>query len=274
MKHTLYRLMFWKKSAPTVAVVRLQGAIAATGGRLGGATLSDRAVAPLLERAFRRGKPVAVALSINSPGGSPTQSALIGARIRRLAEEHDVPVYAFCEDVAASGGYWLATAADHIYVDDNSIMGSIGVISAGFGFPQLIEKWGIERRVYTAGESKSMLDPFKPENDDDIARLKDLQEQIHENFKTQVRSRRGERLKSDTPDLFSGRVWVGQRAVEVGLADGVGHLVPTMKGIFGDEVQFSVAPEKRSLFNRLGGPGVQDLTDALEAKALYARYGL
>lgn len=273
MKNLISRLMFWKKAAPVVSVVRLQGAIA-SGGRIGGATLSDRSVAPLLERAFTRGKPAAVALVINSPGGSPTQSALIGARIRRLAEEHDVPVYAFCEDVAASGGYWLATAADHIYVDDNSILGSIGVISAGFGFTGLIEKWGIERRVYTAGESKSMLDPFKPEVGEDVARLKDLQLQIHENFKTQVRTRRGARLSEDTPELFSGRVWVGSKAVDVGLADAVGHLVPTLKEIFGDKVRFELSAPKRSFFDRLGGPGVQDIADALETRALYARFGL
>ncbi|MEL6582283.1 MAG: S49 family peptidase [Pseudomonadota bacterium] len=267
------RLTFWKSNPPTVSVVRLSGAIAG-GGRFGGAVLNDQSTAGLIERAFKRGKPAAVALAINSPGGSPTQSALIAARIRRLADETDTPVYAFCEDVAASGGYWLATAADHIYADDNSILGSIGVISAGFGFPEFIAKYGIERRVYTAGENKSTLDPFKPENPEDIERLKELQLHIHENFKTQVRSRRGERLKEDTPELFSGRIWVGQQAVDVGLADGLGHLVPKMKEIFGDKTRFAVSAQKRSLFQRVGAPGAEELMDAIETRAQYARFGL
>ncbi|MEM1266846.1 MAG: S49 family peptidase, partial [Pseudomonadota bacterium] len=226
-----------------------------------------------VERAFTRGKPKAVALAINSPGGSPAQSALITARIRRLAEEEKVPVYAFCEDVAASGGYWLATAADEIYVDANSILGSIGVISAGFGLNQLIERWGIERRVYTAGEDKSMLDPFRPERPRDIERLKDLQATIHKNFIHQVKSRRGARLGDG--DLFTGDIFVGDAAVATGLADGIGHLVPVMKQKFGPKTRFSVSRPRRGLWSRLGGVELAEgMMSALETRAHWARYGL
>lgn len=255
--------------SPVVSVIRLNGAIGGGGLRSG---LNDAALAPVIERAFAPKRLSAVALSINSPGGSPTQSALIAARIRRLAAEKDVKVYAFCEDVAASGGYWLATAGDEIYADDNSIIGSIGVIYAGFGFQGLIEKYGVERRVHTAGGSKSMLDPFKPEQDKDIARLKALQEQIHQNFIAQVKARRGDKLTDG--DLFTGDVWVGEQAREVGLIDGIAHLVPKMKALFGDNVRFNVATPKRSLFQRLGAPGVEDLSHAIEEKALRSQFGL
>lgn len=255
--------------SPVISVLRLHGAIGGGGVRGG---LSDAALAQQIEQAFAPKRLKAVALSINSPGGSPTQSALIAARIRRLADEKDVEVYAFCEDVAASGGYWLATAGDEIWADDNSIIGSIGVIYAGFGFQTLLEKQGIERRVHTAGKSKSMLDPFQPEKPEDVERIKTLQEQIHQNFITQVKSRRGDKLPDQ--DLFTGDVWVGAGAVEVGLADGVGHLVPTMKEKFGDDAQFNVVTQKRSLFQRLGAPGVQDIAFAVEERALWARFGL
>ncbi len=164
------------KSGPTVAVLRMSGVIAS--GTRG--TLSDQMLAPLLERAFTRGKPDAVALEINSPGGSPVQSSLIGSRIRRLSEEKKVPVFAFVEDVAASGGYWLASAADEIWADESSVVGSIGVISAGFGAHEFLVRQGIERRVYTAGKSKSMLDPFRPEKEEDVARLKSILEDLHQ----------------------------------------------------------------------------------------------
>ena len=255
--------------APVVSVLRLHGAIGG-GGLRGG--LNDAALAGLVEQAFAPKRLKAVALSINSPGGSPTQSALIAARIRRLAAEREVKVYAFCEDVAASGGYWLATAGDEIWADDNSIIGSIGVIYAGFGFQALLEKQGIERRVHTAGESKSMLDPFKPENPEDVERIKVLQEQIHQNFISQVKDRRGGKLAER--NLFTGDVWVGEGAKEVGLIDGVGHLVPTMKNVFGEKVRFKVVTQKRSLFQRLGAPGVQDIAFAVEERALWSRFGL
>jgi len=265
------KIRLWLSTRPVVTVLRLEGVIGG-GSRLGAPTLSDAALAPLIEQAFTRGRPKAVALAINSPGGSPVQSSLIAARIRRLAEERRVPVLAFCEDVAASGGYWLATAADEIFVDASSIVGSIGVISASFGFHELLGKVGVERRVYTAGEDKSLLDPFRPERLADVERLKRLQAIIHQNFIDQVRARRGAKLKGD--NLFSGEVWAGVGAVESGLADGIGHLVPTLKARFGPRVRLRVIGLRRSLFRRLGLPGVGDVLAAVEERALWARYGL
>ncbi|TCP44519.1 S49 family peptidase [Rhodovulum marinum] len=259
------------KADPLVAVLRLSGPIAASAR--GGASLSDAGLAPLIERAFRKGKPAAVALAVNSPGGSPAQSALIGARIRRLAEDHKVPVFAFVEDVAASGGYWLACAADEIFVDRSSIVGSIGVIYAGFGFPDLIARYGVERRVHAAGESKSFLDPFQPEKPEDVDRLMQLQTPIHEAFKAHVRARRGDRLTTED-GLFTGDVWVGEQAVERGLADGIGHLVPVMKDRFGDKVKFALHSPRKGLLSRLGAPSVAGVLDELEARAHWARYGL
>lgn len=255
---------------PLVAVIRLTGPIA-SGSRAG--VLNDMAMAPAIERAFAKGKPKAVALVINSPGGSPAQSSLIAARIRRLADEKELPVHAFVEDVAASGGYWLACAADHIWLDDSSIAGSIGVISASFGLHEFIGRHGIERRVHTAGKDKSMLDPFRPERDEDIARLKSLQAQIHDSFIAHVKARRGERLAEDA-DIFTGEFWVGQRAVDLGLADGIAHLVPKMKELYGEKTRFAVHGPKRGLFQRFGA----SLTDAafgqIEDRAIWARYGL
>ena len=211
MKH----LIPFTKSEPLVAVIRLAGSIGATGR----SQLSDEAMGPVIDRAFKRGRPAAVALVINSPGGSPVQSSLIAARIRRLAVEKAIPVHAFVEDVAASGGYWLATAADDIWVDRGSIVGSIGVISAGFGAPVFFARQGLERRVHTSVKSKSMLDPFLPEKKEDVARLKEILEQMHEGFVDHVLSRRGDKL-TDKRDLFTGEFWLGRRAVELGLVDG------------------------------------------------------
>lgn len=260
----------FRKSRKTVAVIRLQGTIAA-GGR--GNALNDAAMAPIIEKAFRKGKPSAVALVINSPGGSPVQSSLIAARIRRLAAEKNVPVYAFVEDVAASGGYWLATAADEIWIDDSSVVGSIGVISAGFGFAGLIDSYGVERRVHTAGKSKSTLDPFKPEKPEDVKRLKGILGQIHDSFIAQVQSRRGSKL-AEAEDIFTGEFWVGQKGVELGLADGIGHLVPKMKELFGEKVRFSVFAPKRSMFSRFGVRVAEDLLSVAEERAAFARFGL
>ncbi|KRS17813.1 S49 family peptidase [Roseovarius indicus] len=254
---------------PLVAVIRLNGAIG-TGGR---AQLNDESLAPIIEKAFKRGKPKAVALVINSPGGSPVQSSLIAARIRRLAEEKSVPVHAFVEDVAASGGYWLASAADDIWVDESSIVGSIGVISAGFGAHVLLARQGVERRVYTAGKSKSMLDPFLPEKEEDVKRLKSLLDQMHETFTAQIKSRRGDRL-ADRQDLFTGEFWLGSRAVELGLADGVAHVVPKLKALYGDKVRFARYGKKRGLFQRFGATMAQDAFDTIEERAAYARFGL
>lgn len=259
------------KSDPAVAVVRLSGQIA-TGGR-GGSRLNDCDLAPVIERAFRKGRPKAVALVVNSPGGSPAQSSLIAARIRRLSVEKKMPVHAFVEDVAASGGYYLASAADDIWVDGNSIVGSIGVISAGFGFDRFITRYGVERRVYTAGRSKSLLDPFQPEKAEDVTRLKDLQEQIHAGFIAHVKARRGARL-STSEDLFNGNIWVGEKAVEMGLADGVAHVVPKMKEIYGEKVRFIPYGARRSLLQRFGLRLLGGIADEVEERALWARYGL
>lgn len=253
---------------PRVAVVRLHGAIGMAGR---GGSLSDAALAPVIERAFRRNRPVAVALSINSPGGSPVQSSLIAARIRRLADETKTPVHAFVEDVAASGGYWLACAGDDIWADESSILGSIGVISAGFGFQDLIARWGIERRVHTAGRSKSTLDPFRPERPEDVERLHNVLEPIHRAFKDHVIARRGSRLAADR-DLFTGEFWAGRQSVDLGLADGIGHLVPRLKALYGDKTRFVVHAPRQSLFRRLG-LSAEALLDAAEERAGFARFG-
>lgn len=261
-------LPFYKKP-PVVAVVRLSGAI----GMAGRGSLNASSLAPILEKAFRKGKPVAVALELNSPGGSPVQSSLIGARIRRLAEELEVPVYAFVEDVAASGGYWLAAAADEIWADDSSVIGSIGVISSGFGAHIFLARQGFERRVHTAGKSKSMLDPFSPEKEEDVARLKTLLGDIHENFITHVKDRRGSKLDEGT-DLFTGEIWLAKRAKELGLIDGIGHLKPTMQELFGDKVRFRRYGVKRPFWSRFGAELAQDTVAGIEERAAYARFGL
>ena len=258
------------KRPPLVAVIRLQGVIAA-GGRTGGG-LSDADLAPVIERAFRKGKPAAVALAINSPGGSPVQTALLAARLRRLAVEKGIPIHAFVEDVAASGGYWLATAADQIWIDDSSVVGSIGVISSSFGFHELMTRQGIERRVHTAGASKSFLDPFKPEKPEDVARLKALQEPIHAAFIAQVKARRAGRLAEG--DLFTGDVWDGRQAVAVGLADGIAHLVPKLKQLYGDKVRLVPYGPRRGLLRRFGAQVLGEALAGVEDRALWARYGL
>lgn len=259
------------KSTPRVAVVRLAGAIGAA-GRFGQG-LNDAALAPVIERAFAKGRPVAVALVINSPGGSAAQSSLIAARIRRLADEKKIPVHAFVEDVAASGGYWLACAADDIWVDQTSIVGSIGVIFSSFGFPEFMARHGIERRVHTAGRSKSLADPFLPEKPEDVARLQALQEPIHQAFIDHVKARRGGRL-AEGVDLFNADIWVGQGAVDIGLADGVAHLEPRMKALYGDKVRLIRHGAKRSLFQRLGAQTVDGALATVEDRAEWARFGL
>ncbi len=269
------KLATWFRPSPFVTVIRLDGVI---GGatRFGTPPLTDAGLAPLLESAFRRGKPKAVALSVNSPGGSPAQSSLIAARIRRLAQEKQVPVFAFCEDVAASGGYWLATAADEIWIDSSTIIGSIGVISASFGLHDLIARHGVERRVYTAGEDKSLLDPFRPERAEDVIRLKRIQAEIHRHFIAHVRTRRGPKLNG--ADLFTGEIWVGEEAIRNGIADGIGHLVPKMRERFGERVRFRLLRPRQPLLRRFGLPGtgdaVAEVIARLEERALWARFGL
>ena len=258
------------KSPPVVAVIRLNGVIAA-GGR--GSSLNDIGLATMIERAFKRGKPTAVALSINSPGGSPVQSSLISARIRRLAEDKKIPVIAFVEDVAASGGYWLATAADEIWVDQSSIVGSIGVVSSNFGFHEFMGRHGVERRVHTAGKSKSILDPFQPEKPADVKRLNVILSQMHETFINQVKSRRAGKL-ADDKSLFTGEFWVGQNGVDLGLADGIGHLVPKMKERFGDKVRLVPYSQKRPFLTRFGAQIIEETIYGLDEQAQFARYGL
>ncbi|QNT70913.1 S49 family peptidase [Defluviicoccus vanus] len=269
---------------PVVAVVRLSGIIGAMGPFHRGLALST--LAATLERAFKLDGVKAVALAINSPGGSAVQSALIARRIRALATEHKLPVFAFAEDVAASGGYWLATAADEIFADEASIVGSIGVISAGFGFPELLQRWGIERRVYTAGESKNGLDPFLPERADEVRHLKQLQADVHEAFRRHVRERRAGKLKAAEDDLFNGRFWSGRTALGLGLIDGLGDLRATMQQRFGDKVRLQLVGESRRWWQRrLGLPGVSARAHevdhivgaalaAIEERSCWSRYGL
>ena len=254
------------KKPPVVAVIRLAGIIG--GGRT---AMNDAGLAPVIEKAFRM-KPAAVALVINSPGGSPVQSSLIAARIRRMAEEKGVKVHGFVEDVAASGGYWLACAADDIWVDASSIVGSIGVISASFGFPDLMARQGVERRIVAAGRSKSFADPFLPQKPEDIDRIKALQTPIHTAFIEHVKARRGARLAD--ADLFNADIWVGQGAVDMGLVDGVAHLVPRLKALYGDKVRLVPLGQKRSFLSRFGLNLASDALATVEDRALWARYGL
>ena len=264
-------------SAPTVGVLRLSGIIGSSGmGRRTGLALAEQASS--IERVFKLSRLKAVALAINSPGGSPVQSALLAGRIRQLAEENEIPVYAFCEDVAASGGYWLACAAEEIYADPASIVGSIGVVSAGFGFTDMLEKIGVERRIHTSGEQKGMLDPFVPEVEDDLERLREIQEDIHEQFKDYVRKRRGTKLTASEDMLFSGEFWTGRRSQELGLIDGLGDLRSVMRGKYGEKVNLHlVGGRKRFGLGRLLG-GQADLVDqgivALEDRAYWSRFGL
>lgn len=267
-------------AVPTVAVIRLEGVIAMRGQR----ALNLRRFAGALERAFNARGLKAVALAINSPGGSPAQSALLYRRIRQLAAERAVPVIAFTEDVAASGGYWLALAADEIYAEDTSLVGSIGVITAGFGFVDAMSRLGIERRLFTAGENKSLLDPFLPEREDDVARLKTLQRDLHDSFKDLVRERRGAKLKGDEALLFSGEVFAGRRALGLGLIDGIGELRGVLRGMFGESVRLRlVEPDRRRRFSlaRLvppfgsdAGDLVGDLLTRIEERVIWARFGL
>lgn len=260
-------------AGPTVAVLRLTGVIGGHGLSRRGLTLAG--LAPSIERAFKLRHLAAVALSVNSPGGSPVQSALIAGRIRALAEEKDIPVYAFCEDAAASGGYWLACAADEIYADGASIIGSIGVVSAGFGFPALLEKIGVERRVHTAGGRKAILDPFQPENPDDIDRLKEIQADIHEQFIDYVRARRGDRLDASDEVLFSGEFWTGRRAKALGLIDGIGDLRGVMRDKFGEKVRLRVVGGRRGwLERRIGLHAVDGLLEGVESRMHWWRFGL
>jgi signal peptide peptidase SppA len=276
---------------PVVPVLRLTGAIGmATPLRPG---LSIATLAEPLQKAFELSKTPSVAIIVNSPGGSAVQSSLILKRIRALAEENEKKVHVFCEDVAASGGYYIAIAADEIYAEPSSIIGSIGVISSGFGFVEAIDKLGIQRRVYTAGRSKSILDPFLPEKPEDIERLASLQRDAHDVFIGVVKERRAGKLKGLDAELFSGAFWSGKQAMEFGLIDGISDVRTRMRELYGDDVQLKAVPlERGGLISRLrrapsldaaaaavglsGGPTAltDDLISSIETRALWARYGL
>lgn len=278
----------YRKSSPIIPVVRLRGVISPSGSPLQPA-LSLAAVAGPLERAFAIKQAPAVAISVNSPGGSPVQSRLIFKRIRDLAAEKEKPVLVFTEDVAASGGYMIAAAGDEIIADPSSIVGSIGVISAGFGFTEAIKKIGVERRVYTAGQNKSTLDPFQPEREEDVERLKALQLEVHQTFIDLVKDRRGDKLAED-PDLFTGRFWAGGKAKKLGLVDHLGDMRSFVRERFGDKAQLKLVTMPRGLFGRRPASGVaasgsydpgliaahaaSGLLSALEERALWNRYGL
>ncbi len=272
-------------TAPVVSVVRLSGIIGSLGPFRRG--LSLRGMAAQLERAFQPKRLRAVALAVSSPGGSPVQAALIFRRIRQLARKKDVPVLVFIEEVAASGGYWLACAGDEIYADENSIVGSIGVISASFGFVEAMKRMGIERRVHTAGENKSALDPFRPEDPHDVSRLKAIQAEVHESFKVLVRSRRGKKLRAAEEQLFNGDFWTGKRAQELGLIDGIGDMRAVIMDRFGQDVRLVPVGERVGWLRRrlgvrtqretpelLGANFAAGLIATLEERFLWSRFGL
>jgi signal peptide peptidase SppA len=280
-KKSWFKRLFSK--TPTVPVLRFTGPIGMATPLNPGISLAN--TADMIERAFEDKKAKAVAVVINSPGGSPVQSMLIYKRLRALAEENDKKIYVFTEDVAASGGYFIACAGDEIYADPSSIIGSIGVIAAGFGFDKAIEKIGVERRVYTAGEKKLSLDSFQPENPEDIARLKELQKDIHKTFKEVVTTSRGEKLTED--DLFTGEFWTGTKAVELGLIDGLSDVRTKMRELFGPEVELELIKAKKGLFGRNSPQGVMaqltgatpaqltnQLISSIEERALWSRFGL
>jgi signal peptide peptidase SppA len=276
-----------RRGTAVVPVVRLSGLIGAVTPLRPGMSLAG--VARVLERAFAMKNAKAVALVINSPGGSPVQSRQIYLRIRQLAAEKKLPVLVFVEDVAASGGYMIACAGDEIFCDPSSIIGSIGVVGGSFGFQELIKKIGVERRLYTAGEHKAMLDPFLPENPDDVARVKALQREIHAIFIALVKQSRGSRLKGADDVLFTGEYWAGERSISLGLADAIGDLRSTLRARYGDKVLTPVVAPPTGLLSGLlgrksagagtlgqldGFAGLPDeVISALESRAIWAKFG-
>ncbi|MFB2549504.1 S49 family peptidase [Ensifer soli] len=272
----------FRKDGVTIPVVRMNGTIM-SGGSAFRPMLNLASVAAALDKAFAVKTAPAVAISINSPGGSPVQSRLIYRRIRDLAAEKNKRVLVFVEDVAASGGYMIALAGDEIIADPTSIVGSIGVVSGGFGFPELLKKIGVERRVYTAGENKVILDPFQPEKERDVEFLKGLQLDIHDVFIAMVKERRGPRLAQDA-DLFSGMFWTGRRGLDLGLVDGLGDMRGELRRRYGDAVRLElVSPPRGFLGRRQPGAGlmagampaaISALAEAAEERALWSRYGL
>jgi signal peptide peptidase SppA len=273
----------FRDPVPVVTVLRLEGVITPRASR-NSVSLASHAAA--IERAFAASGLRAVALSINSPGGSPVQSALLFRRIRQLAAEKGVPVFTFAEDVAASGGYWLALAGDEVWAEESSLLGSIGVVTASFGVHRLIERFGIERRLYTAGERKSLLDPFSPEDPTDVARLAALQQDIHDSFKEHVRRRRLGKIDPADDSLFSGEVLNGRMALARGLVDGIGDLRSVMRSRYGDKVRLvPIASQRRRrwwlprLRPAIAAEGavaaaLAELFELIETRALWARFGL
>lgn len=289
MKNPFRRLLprSMRSGDVTIPVIRLQGTIMSGGGQFR-PSLSLATTAGLIERAFAVTAAPAVAISINSPGGSPVQARLIYKRIRDLAAEKKKKVLVFVEDLAASGGYMIAIACDEIIADPSSIVGSIGVVSSSFGFPELMKKIGVERRVYTAGENKATLDPFKPEKPEDVERLKQLQIEVHETFIDMVKERRGSKLKDD-PDLFTGLFWSGKKSMELGLVDSLGDMRTVLRDRYGPKTELKLITPPRGLFGRRLGlfgssnvgltPEVASavatgLVDAAEERALWGRFGL
>jgi len=282
----------FRKSGKTIPVVRLEGMITAKGSRFQ-SNLSLENCAALLEKAYDYKHAPAVALIINSPGGSPVQSRLIYQRIRDLAREKEKKTLVFVEDVAASGGYMIACAGDEIYADPSSVVGSIGVVSASFGFPELLKKIGVERRVYTAGKNKVSLDPFQEEKPADIAHLKELQLQIHETFINLVKASRGARL-SDDENLFTGMFWTGIKGKELGLVDDLSDIRTVLKRRFGEKTKMELVEAPRNFLGQIKHEGAvraagvfgtasggdlasQAINEAVliaEERALLARYGL
>jgi len=270
---------FFKSKASVINVVRLNGVIASGSKFLGSSNLSLESLEKQIERAFSGKKIAGVALVINSPGGSPVQSALIAERIIELSKKNNIPVFAFVEDVAASGGYWLACAADEIFVMPASIVGSIGVISAGFGFVEVIKKIGVERRVFSKGDNKGMLDPFQPQNPDDVKVITDLQEEIHQQFKDWVSSRRGNRLNIDVvkeEGIFEAKIFSGTKACQYGLADSIGELKQVMRERFNEKVVFKEISGRKKLGQRLGlsSSSYSRIIEHIEERIAFAKFGL
>lgn len=270
---------FFKSKASVINVLRLNGVIASGSKFLGSNNLSLESLEKQIERAFSGKKIAGVALVINSPGGSPVQSALISERIIELSKKNNIPVFAFVEDVAASGGYWLACAADEIFVMPASIVGSIGVISAGFGFVEVIKKIGVERRVFSKGDNKGMLDPFQPQNPDDVKVITDLQEEIHQQFKDWVSSRRGNRLNIDVvkeEGIFEAKIFSGTKACQYGLADSIGELKQVMRERFNEKVVFKEISGRKKLGQRLGlsSSSYSRIIEHIEERIAFAKFGL
>jgi len=277
MKHFFeFIIRIFIKKKPIVPVIRFEGVIA-TGSGIGKARLNAENLESNIKKAFSESKPSAIAIIINSPGGSPVQSSLIFQRVRNLADKKDVPILVFIEDVAASGGYWLSCVGDEIFADRASIVGSIGVISASFGFTETIKKLGIERRVYTTGKSKGSLDPFKPEKQEDVEMLKNIMNDTQEAFIELVKKRRGEKLNDDGT-IFTGAFWSGQKALELGLVDGIGEIRTILRERFGDNVKLKYITKKKGfisgIFQSSLSPIVKNVINEIENTSLWKRFGL